>query len=174
MIQLSQDIISKLPKPIDYERTERLIGPQKKPLDVVLLQEIIRYNDLLAQTRSSLEELCRAIQGLVVMSSELEETFTCVQEGRVPSSWSRAYPSLKSLGAWTRDLVLRVEHFSKWAETTQPPTLFWLAAFTFPTGFLTAVLQNAARRSGVSIDTLSWEFDVFKGDDEAATTPPEV
>ncbi|XP_008209980.1 dynein heavy chain 2, axonemal [Nasonia vitripennis] len=175
VIQLSQDIISKLPKPIDYERTERLIGPYKKPLDVVLLQEIIRYNDLLYQTRSSLEELCRAIQGLVVMSSELEEIFTCVQEGRVPSGWSRAYPSLKSLGAWTRDLVLRVEHFSKWAETTQPPVLFWLAAFTFPTGFLTAVLQTAARRSGVSIDTLSWEFDVFKGKDEAALlmTPPE-
>lgn len=45
------------------------------------------------------------------------------------------------LGSWTRDLIMRVEHFSRWAETTHPPVLFWLAAFTFPTGFLTAVLQ---------------------------------
>lgn len=52
-----------------------------------------------------------------------------------------AYPSLKLLGSWTRDLVMRVEHFSIWADTTRPPILFWLAAYTFPTGFLTAVLQ---------------------------------
>lgn len=52
-----------------------------------------------------------------------------------------AYSSMMPLGSWTRDLILRVEHFSHWAETTHPPVLFWLAAFTFPTGFLTAVLQ---------------------------------
>lgn len=48
---------------------------------------------------------------------------------------------MKPLGSWTRDLVARVEHFGAWAETTHPPILFWLAAYTFPTGFLTAVLQ---------------------------------
>lgn len=52
-----------------------------------------------------------------------------------------AYASLKPLGSWARDLVLRIQHFSVWAESTRPPVLFWLAAFTFPTGFLTAVLQ---------------------------------
>lgn len=52
-----------------------------------------------------------------------------------------AYPSLKLLGSWTRDLIQRVEHFSVWAETTHPPMFFWLSAYTFPTGFLTAVLQ---------------------------------
>ena len=62
----------------------------------------------------------------------------------------KAYPSLKSLGAWTRDLMLRVEQFSKWASTAHPPVLFWLAGFTFPTGFLTAVLQTAARKNNVS------------------------
>lgn len=37
--------------------------------------------------------------------------------------------------------MARVEHFAYWAETTHPPLFFWLAAYTFPTGFLTAVLQ---------------------------------
>lgn len=52
-----------------------------------------------------------------------------------------AFKSLKKLGSWTRDLIQRLEHFSKWAQTGHPPKIFWLAAFTFPTSFLTAVLQ---------------------------------
>lgn len=63
---------------------------------------------------------------------------------------AQAYPSLKPLGAWTRDLVLRVEQFAKWAETAHPPTIFWMSGFTFPTGFLTAVLQTSARANAVS------------------------
>ena len=58
---------------------------------------------------------------------------------------------MKPLGAWTRDLVLRVEQFAKWAETAHPPTIFWMSGFTFPTGFLTAVLQTSARANAVML-----------------------
>lgn len=173
-MQMALDISSKLPNLIDYELTEKLIGPEKKPLDVVLLQEITRYNVLLKKTNSSLDDLRRGIEGLVLMSSELEEIFTCIYEGRVPTSWLTAYPSLKLLGSWTRDLISRVKHFSHWAETTHQPTLFWLSAFTFPTGFLTAVLQTSARSWNISIDSLSWEFQVFTEDDNLIIEPPEV
>lgn len=61
----------------------------------------------------------------------------------------QAYPSHKPLGSWTRDLVARVEQFSKWAETGQQPIIFWAAGFTFPSGFLTAVLQTSARQNNV-------------------------
>ncbi|XP_043512192.1 dynein axonemal heavy chain 2 [Frieseomelitta varia] len=170
--QLITDVLSRIPNDIDYETAEKLIGPKKTPLDVVLLQEIQRYNVLLKKTRGSLKDLQLAIQGLVLMSPDLEEIFNCVYEGRVPSIWLTAYPSLKLLGAWTRDLVSRVEHFSEWAQTTHPPLLFWLAAYTFPTGFLTAVLQTSARLWGVSIDSLSWEFTVFTIDESAIIEPP--
>ncbi|XP_051176804.1 dynein axonemal heavy chain 2 [Leptopilina boulardi] len=173
VMQMALDISSKLPNLIDYELTEKLIGPEKKPLDVVLLQEITRYNVLLKKTNSSLDDLRRGIEGLVLMSSELEEIFTCIYEGRVPTSWLTAYPSLKLLGSWTRDLISRVKHFSHWAETTHQPTLFWLSAFTFPTGFLTAVLQTSARSWNISIDSLSWEFQVFTEDDNLIIEPPE-
>lgn len=168
------DILSKIPNCIDYETTEKLIGPTKTPLDVVLLQEIVRYNELLVKTRMSLDDLQRAIKGLVLMSEELEEIFTCIYEGRVPTPWLVTYPSLKQLGSWTRDLINRIEHFSKWAETTHPPLLFWLAAYTFPTGFLTAVLQTSARLWNISIDSLSWEFFVFSVEDSAIAEPPAV
>lgn len=174
VMQLASDILSKIPNNIDYERTEKLIGSHKTPLDVVLLQEIGRYNVLLAQTRDSLEELQRGIKGSVLMSQELEEIFACIYDGRVPSLWLTAYPSLKLLGAWTRDLINRVEHFANWAQTTHPPLLFWLAAYTFPTGFLTAVLQTSARLWNVSIDSLSWEFTVFSTDESAIIEQPGV
>ncbi|XP_033219684.1 dynein heavy chain 2, axonemal [Belonocnema kinseyi] len=173
VMRMALDISTKIPKPIDYENTEKLIGPTKSPLDVVLLQEITRYNALLKKTRFSLEDLRRGIEGFVLMSAELEEIFTCIYEGRVPSSWLIAYPSLKLVGSWTRDLISRVEHFSKWAETTHPPLLFWLSAFTFPTGFLTAVLQTSARSWNISIDSLSWEFTVFTVDDSTIVDLPE-
>ena len=56
---------------------------------------------------------------------------------------------MKPLASWTRDLVLRVEQFEKWATSAHPPMIFWLSAFTFPTGFLTAILQTSARLNTV-------------------------
>uniref|UniRef100_A0A3B4XCH7 Dynein heavy chain region D6 P-loop domain-containing protein n=1 Tax=Seriola lalandi dorsalis TaxID=1841481 RepID=A0A3B4XCH7_SERLL len=100
---------------------------------------------------SSLVELEKGIKGLVVMSSSLEETFHCIYDGRVPPLWEKAYPSLKPLAAWTRDLCQRVNQFAHWAEMVQPPNLFWLSGFTFPNGFLTAVLQSYARQHNLFV-----------------------
>uniref|UniRef100_A0A3B4XCT3 Dynein heavy chain region D6 P-loop domain-containing protein n=1 Tax=Seriola lalandi dorsalis TaxID=1841481 RepID=A0A3B4XCT3_SERLL len=103
---------------------------------------------------SSLVELEKGIKGLVVMSSSLEETFHCIYDGRVPPLWEKAYPSLKPLAAWTRDLCQRVNQFAHWAEMVQPPNLFWLSGFTFPNGFLTAVLQSYARHCMQNVPSL--------------------
>lgn len=84
---LASDVLSKLPQPIDYNTTDKLIGAHKKPLDVVLLQEIQRYNALLETINCSLVDLQRGIAGLVVMSTELDEIFNCIYNGRVPPSW---------------------------------------------------------------------------------------
>ncbi|XP_025021485.1 dynein heavy chain 2, axonemal-like [Python bivittatus] len=107
------------------------------------------------------------------MSTDLEEIFNCIFDARVPPMWERAYPSQKPLAAWTRDLGQRVEQFGRWAKTAHPPVLFWLSGFTFPTGFLTAVLQAAARQNNISVDTLSWEFIVSTVDDNNLVYPPK-
>jgi len=52
----------------------------------------------------------------------------------------KAYPSLKALGPWTRDLLQRLDQLKRWIDKGYP-TCYWLAGFTYPTAFLTAVLQ---------------------------------
>ncbi|XP_039193883.1 dynein heavy chain 2, axonemal isoform X2 [Crotalus tigris] len=173
VLELSSDVRSKIPEEIDYEGTCKVLSTDPSPLNVVLLQEIQRYNSLLQIISSSLVELEKGIQGLVVMSTDLEEIFNCIFDARVPPMWERAYSSQKPLAAWTRDLGLRVEQFARWAKTAHPPVLFWLSGFTFPTGFLTAVLQAAARQNNISVDTLSWEFIVSTVDDNNLVYPPK-
>ncbi|XP_061138372.1 dynein axonemal heavy chain 2 [Syngnathus typhle] len=172
VLDLLGDVRQNIPAIIDYESaSSHFLDPT--PLDVVLLQEIQRYNALLSMIKSSLLELEKGIKGLVVMSSSLEETFNCMYDARVPPLWEKAYPSLKPLAAWTRDLCQRVLQFSRWAQLAQPPVLFWLSGFTFPNGFLTAVLQSAARQNKVSVDTLSWDFTVSSLEDTHIQNPPK-
>ncbi|XP_037533396.1 dynein heavy chain 2, axonemal [Nematolebias whitei] len=173
VLELLGDIRGKIPALIDCDRTRTLLQEKPSPLNVVLLQEIQRYNSLLETIVSSLVELEKGIKGFVVMSSGMEETFNCMYDARVPPLWEKAYPSLKPLAAWTRDLCQRVDQFARWARTTQPPVLFWLSGFTLPNGFLTAVLQSTARQNKISVDTLSWEFIVSTVDDTNLLTPPK-
>lgn len=51
----------------------------------------------------------KAIKGFVVMSEELERVYNSFLNNQVPTMWSNAaYPSLKPLASWVRDLQLRV------------------------------------------------------------------
>ena len=173
VLELAADFLQRIPDNIDYAATAKLLADEPSPLNIVLLQEIARYNRLLDKIRRSLVDLQKGIQGLVVMSSDLEQTFNSIFNGQVPPIWSGAYPSQKPLASWIRDLIERVEFFSQWAITGRPPLIFWISAFTFPTGFLTAVLQMAARSNSVSIDTLSWEFPVMTLDDVNIVEQPK-
>ncbi|KAJ3127608.1 Dynein heavy chain 2, axonemal, partial [Nowakowskiella sp. JEL0407] len=165
VLSIAQDIFKRLPEDLDYQLTYKSVEHDMSPVNVVLLQEMSRYNHLLGVIRRSLTELENGIKGIVVMSPELEETFTAIYEGRVPPIWRKSYPSLKGLASWTRDLAQRVEFFDEWSKGAEPK-VFWLGAFTFPTGFLTAILQKTARKNSIPIDTLSWEFSVLQLEDD--------
>lgn len=36
-----------------------------------------------------LNDLLKSIEGLIVMSAELDELFKCIYEGRLPHAWQR-------------------------------------------------------------------------------------
>jgi dynein heavy chain, axonemal len=138
------------------------------PLKTVLFQELDRYNKLLKNLKRDTHALQLGVQGLVVITPKLELVSQYCQAGRVPDAWSFAYPSTKPLGPWMRDLLMRVDQMKTWIDVALPK-VFWLTGFTYPTGFLTAMLQTTARKDGIAIDTLSWEFPVINQDEEHFT-----
>jgi uncharacterized membrane protein len=52
-------------------------------MNTVLVQELIRFNRLTFVIRSSLQDLQKAIRGLLVMSAELEDMFASMLVGKV-------------------------------------------------------------------------------------------
>ncbi|CAH1180440.1 unnamed protein product [Phaedon cochleariae] len=127
-------------------------------LTTVLMQEVDRYNKLLKLIHNSMDQLQKAIKGLVVMSEALEDVFKAFMNNQVPRMWNRiAYNSLKSLGSWTRDLILRLDFIYMWVRYGHP-TSYWISGFYFPQGFLTGALQTHARKYNLPIDELKFDF----------------
>jgi dynein heavy chain len=151
-----------VPPSFDAAAVRRGIGPRAdpEPMKTVLYQEVDRYNILLLTLHQTLKASELGVQGLVIVTPELEEILEAVLEFKVPRAWSTCYPSLKPLTPWMRDLVCRISALQKWINEALP-RCFWLPGFTYPTGFLTAVLQTSARKNGIAIDSLSWEFPII-------------
>ncbi|XP_042305771.1 dynein axonemal heavy chain 1 isoform X2 [Sceloporus undulatus] len=160
--ETSKDILNKVPKPIDlHEVMLKYPVLYEESMNTVLAQEVIRYNRLLEVIAASLKDLLKALKGLVVMSSQLELMSNSLYNNSVPEMWNnKAYPSLKPLASWVNDLLLRIEFLQKWIAKGIPP-VFWISGFFFPQAFLTGTLQNFARKSVISIDTISFDFKVM-------------
>ena len=163
VLLIAKDLQDRLMPEFDMYEAKRALSSRSDPdpLKSVLLQEIDRYSKLLRAVRTSLLGLDSGIKGLTVITSELENIFDALLVGKVPDSWSFCYPSLKPLGSWIRDLTARCQFFQGWLQN-ELPKAFWLSGFTYPTGFLTGLLQTSARKNGISIDTLAWEFPVLE------------
>nr|XP_004029568.4 dynein axonemal heavy chain 6 [Gorilla gorilla gorilla]XP_055234907.1 dynein axonemal heavy chain 6 [Gorilla gorilla gorilla] len=130
-------------------------------LTTVLGQEVDRFNNLLKLIHTSLETLNKAIAGFVVMSEEMEKVYNSFLNNQVPALWSNtAYPSLKPLGSWVKDLILRTSFVDLWLKRGQPKS-YWISGFFFPQGFLTGTLQNHARKYNLPIDELSFKYSVI-------------
>ncbi|XP_049589438.1 dynein axonemal heavy chain 1 [Syngnathus scovelli] len=154
-------IVVKIPKPFDIQDVvEKYPVLYEESMNTVLMQEIIRYNNLLEVIAHSLVDIVKALKGLVVMSSELERMANSLFNNGVPDMWkAKAYPSLKPLASWVSDLLQRVHFLQRWILNGIPP-VFWISGFYFPQAFLTGTLQNYARRFGISIDIIGFDFQV--------------
>ncbi|VDM31966.1 unnamed protein product [Hydatigera taeniaeformis] len=138
----------------------------EQSMNTVLIQEVTRFNNLLTEIQSSLQELIKAVKGLVVMSAVLEAMATSLFNNQVPELWNaKAYPSLQPLGAWMKDLTERIGNLKAWYDHGTP-IVFWISGFFFPQAFLTGQLQNFARKYSQSVDTVSFNFKVI-GEDMA-------
>lgn len=172
VLELIAQLLEQIPPPFDVKAIARAHDSDRSPLTIVLLQEIDRYQLLIELVVRSLHDLQKGIKGLVVISPELELMLEALHTATVPRAWHSAYPSMKPLGPWTRDLGQRIAQLSKWA-AEDSPRVFWLSGFTFPVGFLTALLQLSARRNGVPIEALTWDFVVMGANEQAINLKPK-
>ena len=159
--KVCQAILSDFPRPYDVEATiAKYPVKYEESMNTVLTQEIQRYNGLIRVIIESLEDIQKALKGLILMSPTLEKTSQSLFNGKVPEQWmAKSYPSLKPLGGYISDLKARLEFFRLWIEEG-PPATFWISGFYFTQSFLTGVLQNYARKETIAIDEIVFDFEV--------------
>jgi len=160
--EIAKDIDDRLPKsPYDTEAVLRKFPPKyDDSLNVVLLQELSRFNKLFVKVASTIRDLQKAVDGLVVFSAELEDVGNACLEGKVPAVWKKvSFASLKPLGAYVNDFLKRLHMIDEWIARGSP-VAFWISGFFFTPAFLTGIMQNMARRDKVAIDEVTWNFYV--------------
>jgi len=134
--------------PIKYEES----------MNTVVAQELTRYNRLLSTIHSSLNDIKKAIKGLLLMSPDLEAAFFMIFDGKVPEIWkAKSYNTLKPLGSYVTDLIDRIKFYETWI-ANGIPVIFWFSGIFFTQAFTTGAMQNFARRYTIPIDTLDFDF----------------
>jgi dynein heavy chain len=149
IIDTATDILHRVPKAFAVEEVmKRYPVDYSESMNIVLIQELIRFNRLLEVILSSLVNVQKAIRGLVVMSGELEEVTKSMMLNRVPTLWaSKSYPSLKPLGSYVTDLVARLDFFRRWINEGTP-VVFWMSGFYFTPSFITGRLFDCFGAGG--------------------------
>jgi dynein heavy chain len=110
------------------------------------------------------------------MSQDLENIFNSFLNFKTPENWlsnTLGYPCLKPVGSWFIDFLSRLQFMRDWLEKG-PPNSYWLPAFFFPQGFMTATMQTYARSTQTPIDTLAFRTNVLPLQLEDIKEKPEI
>eukprot|EP00928_Gymnodinium_smaydae_P010063 TRINITY_DN1377_c0_g1_i3.p1 TRINITY_DN1377_c0_g1~~TRINITY_DN1377_c0_g1_i3.p1 ORF type:complete len:615 (-),score=91.34 TRINITY_DN1377_c0_g1_i3:134-1978(-) len=156
---IALDVLERLPKHWNIDKVQQKYPIKyEESMNTVLAQELTRFNALIKTIRGSLEDIKKAVKGLLLMSAALEECFFQMFDGTTPAMWMKSsYPSLKPLGGYVSDLLERLKFFQTWVDNGIPIT-FWFSGIYFQQAFTTGASQNYARRYQIPIDTLGFDF----------------
>ena len=148
---IADSIGGKLGDHFDLEFVRKELGGIPSPTEVVLLQELERFNKLIVKMKSSLKELKRALIGEVGMSSELDDLANALFNGYIPPQWARLAPAtLKGLSSWIAHFERRYAQYVGWTE--KEPVVMWLSGLHIPESYLTALVQATCRNKGWALD----------------------
>lgn len=151
--QIASSIQQKLPSDLfDRGLIAKGFGGVPSPTQVVLLQELERFNSLIEKMRASLRDLQRALVGEIGMSAELDELAFALFNGALPAMWRRLAPATeKSLSSWLDHFQRRFAQYKAWIESGEPKVM-WLSGLHIPESYLTALVQTTCRRYGWPLD----------------------
>jgi dynein heavy chain len=123
------------------------------PLNIFLFQELQRLQNIIAIVRTNLRSIAMAIDGTVVMTTELLQDLGYIFDARVPISWTNDASGqeiswlMPNLGGWFTGLLDRQQLLNTWLENSRSVMKsYWLTGFTNPQGFLTGMRQEVTRQ----------------------------
>jgi dynein heavy chain len=161
---LALELLGKMPPDFVEEIFRATIGKLKgppgtpdkgfaAPLNIFLFQELQRLQIIIKIVRVNLKSVAMAVDGTVVMTTELLEDLGSIFDARVPRSWnfdpSGAEISwlMPNLGGWFTGLLERQVMLNNWLENGRGVMKsYWVTGFTNAQGFLTGMRQEVTRQ----------------------------
>lgn len=157
-----EDFLDKIPEEFNISDLNARIE-DKSPFVIVAIQEMVRVNTLMNEIRRSLRELNLGLKGELTITHEMELLEEDLFVDRIPASWiKRAYPSMLGLQSWFNDLQLRLRELEQWTSDFALPSSVWLGGFFNPQSFLTAIMQDTARKRNYALDNMRLVCDVTR------------
>ncbi|TNJ28292.1 putative Dynein heavy chain [Giardia muris] len=151
LIDLCKILEGRVPPQFDLPQIRKKFK-SLSPTDIVLLQEIERFNILVKVISSSVAELQKALSGEIGMSEQLDSIATSFFIGQIPHNWLRFAPqTLKMLSSWIQHLLRRAEQYKVW-HTQGEPAVMWLSGLHIPESYLTALVQITSRAKRWPLD----------------------
>nr|CAH8820079.1 unnamed protein product [Trichobilharzia regenti] len=171
---LIEDLLDRLSDGFPMNELYARQAPEERgPYTVVVLQECERMNILINEIRRSLRELRLGLRGELTISGAMDSLMNALFLDQVPSTWERyAYPSLYPLGLWFADLSNRCKELDIWAQDLGLPGSVWLGGLFNPQSFLTAVMQQTARKMEWPLDKICISVEVTKKTKEEMGSAP--
>jgi dynein heavy chain len=122
------------------------------PTQIVLLQELERFNNLIKRMSSSIFDLKRALKGEIGMTADLDLLGSSFFNGFLPPDWARLAPQTqKNLVNWIAHFVRRDKQYRDWI-TIEEPMVIWLSGLHIPESYNTALVQTTCRSKGWALD----------------------
>jgi len=152
---VAADIAGKVPDVHDLVEVRMLIEQKNgvpTPEQIVLLQELERYNKLTHLMKVNLVDLGRALVGEIGMSDALDNIGDALYNGFLPQAWLRWSPSSdKPIGSWMTQFVSREDQYEAWINDGEPAVM-WLSGLHIPESYLTALVQATCRKREWPLD----------------------
>lgn len=162
VIQHIEDMVDKIPEEFNIRDMMARIE-ERTPFIIVAFQECDRMNILMREIKRTLNELLAGLKGVLTFTPNMEILEEAIYFDTVPDAWSKlAYPSQLGLASWFADLQFRLKELEAWTSDFNLPSSVWLAGLFNPQSFLTAIMQQTARKNQWPLDSMCLNCEVTK------------